>query len=46
MSGKSNVIYWLETHGFEANEDRITKIYDHAKKASAVLSEEEVKALI
>src|SRR5438445_2243436 len=46
MSGKSNVIYWLETHGFEANEDRITKIYDHAKKASGVLSEGELLALV
>ena len=46
MSGKSNVIYWLESHGFEASEDRVTKIYEHAKRATAVLSEEEVKALI
>src|SRR5438093_3916432 len=46
MSGKSNVIYWLESHGFEASEDRVTKIYDHAKKASGVLSEGEVMALV
>ena len=46
MSGKSNAIYWLESHGFEASEDRVTKIYEHAKRATVVLSEEEVKALI
>ena len=46
MSGRSNVIFWLESHGFEASEDRVTKIYDHAKKASGVLSEGEVRALI
>src|SRR5437899_430517 len=46
MSGRSNVIFWLESHGFEASEDRVTKIYDHAKQASGVLSEGEVRALI
>ena len=46
MSGKSNVVYWLESHGFEATEDRITRIYEHAKGASAVLTEEEVLALV
>src|SRR6266481_7471325 len=42
MSGKSNVTYWLESRGIEASEDRVTRIYERAKQASAVLSEEEV----
>jgi 2-isopropylmalate synthase len=46
MSGKSNVIFWLETHGIEAAEDRVTRIYERAKQASAVLSEAEVMALV
>jgi hypothetical protein len=46
MSGKSNVVYWLETRGHEATDDRVTRIYEHAKQASAVLSEEELKGLI
>lgn len=46
MSGKSNVIYWLESHGFEATDERITRIYESAKGASAVLTEEEVLALV
>jgi hypothetical protein len=46
MSGKSNVTYWLESRGLEASEDRITRIYEHAKQASAVLSEDEVMALV
>ena len=46
MSGKSNVIYWLETRGLEATEDRVTRIYDRAKQASGVLSEEELTGLI
>ena len=46
MSGKSNVIFWLETRGMEANEDRVNRIYEHAKSATAVLSEEELMRLI
>jgi 2-isopropylmalate synthase len=46
MSGKSNVIYWLESRGYEADEERVTRIYDHAKKSSAVLEEHEVMQLV
>jgi 2-isopropylmalate synthase len=46
MSGKSNVIYWLETRGIEANEERIRRIYDHAKSSNAVLTEAEVMELV
>ena len=46
MSGKSNVIFWLENRGVEANEDRVTRIYEHAKQATAVLTEEELLALV
>ena len=31
MSGKSNVIYWLESRGVEASDDRVNRIYDRAK---------------
>jgi isopropylmalate/homocitrate/citramalate synthase len=46
MSGKSNVIYWLESRGLEASEDRVTRIYERAKQASAVLNEDELMALV
>ena len=46
MSGKSNVIFWLENRGLEATEDRVNRIYEHAKQASAVLSEEELMTLV
>jgi 2-isopropylmalate synthase len=46
MSGKSNVTYWLESRGLEASEDRVTRIYECAKQATAVLSEAEVMALV
>ncbi len=46
MSGKSNVIFWLESRGLEANEDCVTRIYERAKQASAVLSEAELMAMM
>jgi 2-isopropylmalate synthase len=46
MSGKSNVIFWLENRGVEATDDRVNRIYEQAKKASAVLSEEELNSLV
>jgi 2-isopropylmalate synthase len=46
MSGKSNVIYWLEKRGIEPSEDRVNRIYDRAKQASAVLADEEIMLLV
>ncbi|MDC1143213.1 2-isopropylmalate synthase [Planctomycetota bacterium] len=45
MSGKSNVIYWLENNGYEATEDRVMKILDEAKAAKAVVAEEKLHKL-
>ena len=46
MSGKSNVIYWLESRQLEATEERVTRIYEHAKQSSAVLEEDEIMHLV
>jgi isopropylmalate/homocitrate/citramalate synthase len=42
MSGKSNVIYWLESHGIEPTEGSVTRIYEKAKQSTSVLTEEEI----
>ena len=46
MSGKSNVIYWLERRGIEPSDERVTRIYDRAKQASAVLADDEIMQLV
>jgi 2-isopropylmalate synthase len=46
MSGKSNVVYWLETRGMEATEERVARIFEHAKSSNGVLSEDEVMQLV
>lgn len=46
MSGKSNVVYWLERRGIEADESRVNRIYEFAKSAHGVLEESEIRKLI
>ena len=46
MSGKSNVIYWLEKRGHEPSETRVNRIYERAKAASGVLEESEILNLL
>src|SRR2546430_3927343 len=46
VSAQSNVTYWLENRGVEPSEDRVNRIYERAKQATAVLSEEEINSLI
>jgi 2-isopropylmalate synthase len=46
MSGRSNVIYWLEQRGMQADEETVTRIFDAAKKSSRVLEDHEILALV
>lgn len=45
MSGKSNVVYWLEKRGLDASEETVSRIYEGAKQASAVLTDDEIMQL-
>jgi 2-isopropylmalate synthase len=42
MSGRSNVIFWLEKRGIPATEDVVDRIFSAAKKATRVMTEEEI----
>lgn len=46
MSGKSNVVYWLESRGIAPEEERVERILARAKQSPSVLSEEEVMQLV
>jgi isopropylmalate/homocitrate/citramalate synthase len=45
MSGKSNVLFWLEKHKIPADEAIVGRIFDAAKQSSRVLTDDELLAL-
>jgi len=45
MSGKSNVIYWLEEHGMPAGNDVVERIFAAAKRSDRLLEDHEILAL-
>lgn len=45
MSGKSNVIYWLEHRGIAPDDDLVERIYQRAKTSDRVLNESEIMAM-
>jgi 2-isopropylmalate synthase len=46
MSGRSNVIYWLEKRGLKPSEEMVDRIFTRAKASSTVLTEEEIRSLL
>jgi len=42
MSGKSNVLFWLERHGIAPSEEVVDRIYRRAKESDHTLREEEI----
>jgi isopropylmalate/homocitrate/citramalate synthase len=45
MSGKSNVVFWLEKRGIKATDDLVERIFSAAKKSDCVLTEASIRAL-
>ncbi|CAN5687520.1 hypothetical protein BH18ACI5_BH18ACI5_19720 [soil metagenome] len=46
MSGKSNVLFWLERRGIPADEATVDRIFAKAKASTSVLSEEDIRVEI
>ena len=46
MSGKSNIVFWLEAHGFPSDDATVTRVYEAAKRSDRVLQEQEVLTLV
>jgi 2-isopropylmalate synthase len=42
MSGRSNVVFWLEQRSLEADDEMVDRIYRRAKASSTVLTEDEI----
>ncbi len=45
MSGKSNVVWWLQHHGYEVTDERVERLFDAAKESNRVLSNDVLKEL-
>jgi 2-isopropylmalate synthase len=46
MSGKSNVLFWLERHGVPVSDDVVERIYNRAKASDHTLSEPEIRECV
>ena len=46
MSGRSNVVFWLERRGLPATEEIVDRIFSAAKKSNRTLTHEQVQRII
>jgi 2-isopropylmalate synthase len=46
MSGKSNVVYWLEKRGIEPADELVERIFQRAKASPTILRDEEILELV
>lgn len=46
MSGKSNIVYWLEKRGYESQSEWVDKIFARAKAADRLLTDDEIRQVI
>ncbi len=45
-SGRSNVVWWLASHGYEVRAELVARLLDHAKQQDHTLSDEEIHAFL
>jgi isopropylmalate/homocitrate/citramalate synthase len=45
MSGRSNVVFWLQRHGYDASDAVVDKVFEAAKKSDCLLTEAQIAAL-
>jgi 2-isopropylmalate synthase len=45
LSGRSNVVYWLEKRGIAATDERVDRIFAAAKQSDRILSDAEIENL-
>jgi 2-isopropylmalate synthase len=46
MSGRSNVVFWLEKRGLPASDEIVDRIFAKAKSSTCVLRDSEILALV
>ena len=46
MSGKSNVVFWLESRGLQATDELVDRIYAAAKASDRMLTHEQIQLIV
>ena len=46
MSGRSNVMHWLESHGIEPTEERVNFVFEEAKRSTRLLTDDEIHGIL
>jgi 2-isopropylmalate synthase len=46
MSGRSNVVFWLESRGLSVNDDLVDRIFAAAKESNRMLTHEQIQAIL
>ena len=46
MSGRSNIIWWLQNNGYEASDDLVSHMFEVAKSQRRLMDDDEVHAAI
>jgi 2-isopropylmalate synthase len=46
MSGKSNVVFWLEQHGLATSDDLVDRIFQRAKRSNTILRDDDIMAIV
>lgn len=46
MSGKSNILFWLQEHGHDAGDAVVNRIFEAAKRSKKLLDDREIEALL
>ena len=46
MAGRSNIIWWLEQNGYEANDELVAHLFEVAKSQRRNMTDEEVASAV
>ena len=46
MSGRSNIVWWLQNNGYEVSDELVSHMFEVAKSQRRLMSDEEVHAAI
>jgi len=46
MSGRSNIVYWLEKNGYQANDNLVAHLFEVAKSQRRLMTDDEVKNVV